>query len=450
MLILSILLACFQMSFAFAQAPDPPKGIHLTWRTNDTSHTIVVTWKTVTAEAGDKVLYDTEPKGGDPALYRYSTVGEHHTYVDAGGYIHDVELTGLEPDTTYYFICGGEVGGWSSERSFRTAPSSRKSFRFIVGADSRRSGPYDADELDIPPFPEMRNKVSQAMAKFNPSFVIFIGDLIRDAFDQEQWDNWFEMVETYWIDNFGRTIPIIPVIGNHEVVWPQLEYSKDDARNYYGQFCLPGNERWYSLDWGPDLHITVLNSEIPRDQYSEEEFDWLWSDLAANRDKKWKIAAFHRPPFSGGHSKWEIQNAWVQKAFDLFHVDLVMNGHVHNYERTGPINLLKSEEELQASPEDGTIYIITGGWGAPLTAGRKEWFTAYGPEYKYHFVVVDVFENGTLRLRAVDENGSVFDEFSITKPVEAPAELWISTSSLGVIVAAVIVCIAVVVYLRRR
>jgi len=401
------------------------------------------------------VLYDTTPRGGIPSFYSYGENGDPsetpHTYEGLNGYIHDVELTGLEPDTVYYFICGGENGGWSEERSFRTAPDCQKSFTFVVGGDSRRSGSYDADELDIPPFPETRNNISQAMAKFNPSFVLFTGDFIRDGFDQSQWDNWFEMMETYWIDNNGLTIPIIPVIGNHELSDPnQAEYSKEDAKNYYGQFCLPENERWYSLDWGPDLHITVLNSELPPVGLEGEEFDWLWNDIAASYTKgqKWKIVAFHRPPFSGGHSNWGIQNAWVREAFDMFHVDLVFNGHVHNYERSKPINLLKSENEPQTSPENGTIYVVSGGWGAPLGSGRPEWFTAYGPEYKYHFTVVDVFEDGTLRLRAVDENGNVFDEFSITKPAEG-AGPGIPPLTVGAIVVVAIACVIITVYVLK-
>ena len=123
LLLIVFALVLTQANFAPpAQAADPPKHIHLTWQRDDTAHTIVVTWKTATAEAGDKVLYDTQSRGGDPTLYRYSATGDHHTYEGANGYIHDVELFNLKPDTVYYFVCGGETGGWSAERRFRTAP----------------------------------------------------------------------------------------------------------------------------------------------------------------------------------------------------------------------------------------------------------------------------------------------------------------------------------------
>ena len=98
--------------------------------------------------------------------------GANHTYSGAGGYVHDVELTGLSPNTIYYFICGGENGGWSDERSFRTAPDNALAFSFVAGGDSR-SGSGD--------WPISRDAVSRAMAKFNPSFVLYVGDFVMQG-----------------------------------------------------------------------------------------------------------------------------------------------------------------------------------------------------------------------------------------------------------------------------
>jgi hypothetical protein len=40
--------------------------------------------------------------------------------------LHHVDLTGLDPDTLYYFICGNPNGGISEELSFKTAPAESK------------------------------------------------------------------------------------------------------------------------------------------------------------------------------------------------------------------------------------------------------------------------------------------------------------------------------------
>jgi hypothetical protein len=376
---------------------DTPTCIHLTWNENEdnTAYTIVVTWKTATSTSGDNVKYDTVSRGGNPTSYTYSAVGSHHTYSGAGGYFHDVELTGLSENTVYYFICGGD-NGWSGERSFRTALDQPKAFRFVAGGDSRSGSSA---------WPGSRDNVSRAMAKFNPSFVLFEGDFVYSGTSQSEWDNWFAAAQLYWVDNDNLTIPIIPCLGNHDV-------SGDGGTAYFGQLSLPGNEEWYSYDWGPNLHITVLDTET---SVSGAQRDWLAADLAAHENYLWKVVIFHRPPFSGGPDgiDSDVRTYWCP-LFDEYHVDLVISGHNHLYERTYPINYTISENTPMPSPENATVYIVSGGWGAPLYTGSDSW-AAVGPISTYNFVVIDVFENKTLRLNAVDANGSVIDTFTIYK-----------------------------------
>ncbi|MHA1605736.1 MAG: fibronectin type III domain-containing protein, partial [Candidatus Freyarchaeota archaeon] len=189
---------------------DSPKLVCLTYQHSPAS-TITVTWKTETSTAGDVVLYDTIPRCGVPSSYRYSATGSHHSLTGASGYIHHVELTGLEPNTTYYFVCGGP-GGYSGERSFRTAPSSTLELRFVAGGDSRSD-------------PASRTLISKAMSLTNPSFVMHTGDMVEDGDIQSQWDAWFTDVHDNWIGSNGLSIPIVPCLGNHE----------RNATNYYEQ-----------------------------------------------------------------------------------------------------------------------------------------------------------------------------------------------------------------------
>jgi hypothetical protein len=384
LLVAFVISTCVNTTSASDQAADPPEGIHLTWQSNDTAHTITITWKTVMENAGDVVRYGVN--SGD---YGLSVNGSHHTYSGAGGYIHDVELTGLSSDTTYYFICGGENGGWSEERSFRTAPETSTNIRFVAGGDSRSGGDW----------PRWRDNLSRTMAKFNPSFVLFSGDFVRSGSDQGEWDNWFAAAQMYWVDNDNLTIPIIPVLGNHEGM----------ATNYFEQFSLPGNEQWFSLDWGPDLHIIALNNY---GSYTGAQLDWLEDDLAVHENYIWKVVLFHEPPFSSGEehgSNMTVQTYWVP-LLDKYHVDLVIAGHDHDYERSYPINYTISKNTPISSPENGTVYIVSGGWGAPLYSVGSNWWTAYS-QSAYDFVMVDIFDNGTLHLQAVGTDGETFDEY---------------------------------------
>lgn len=436
---------------------DEPAYVYLTYASPDPAHTINVSWHTDENYVSE-VRYDNEPCGGDPSAYSYRVeVMGGVTTSKFDGYIHHVELTELQPDTIYYFICGNPDYGWSEELSFKTAPVERKDIRFVVGGDSRSGFGISPH----PDWPVARDSVSQLMASYDPDFAIFTGDFLSNGevqYTPDTWNNWLGAVYEYWRTEDGRLIPMIPVIGNHELVYPQpSDYDpEEDASNYYMLFNLPGNERWYSLNWGPDLHITILDSEIRwtgSDSW-DEQLEWLRQDLLECHDNLWKIVAAHRPAFSSGHYSGDIniQRDWVPE-FDIYHVDLYFNGHDHNYQRTHPINLYLSEENYQPSPENGTIYVVSAGWGAPLySENRGEWWLAHGPDARYHFTLVDVYENGMLHMKAVDLDDEVFDELIIQKgappqPEGEEGELPILPVAAAVVV---VVCVTVILlYLRR-
>ena len=367
---------------------DLPIHIHLTYQ-GDPSSTVTITWQTKTAMAGDVVLYDTVPRGGDPSTYSHSVQGLHHTYLEASGYIHDVEVTGLEPATSYYFICGAP-GNYSEERAFQTAPQQASDFTFVVGGDSRT-------------YEENRAKVSEAMRHTDPAFVMHSGDMVEYGGSQSQWDSWFADVDEKWIGDNGYTFPLIPCVGNHE----------KNATHYYEQFALPGNEQWYYYDWGPTLRIIVLNSEATPSQIATDQADWLRTVLYSTSDDTWKIVMLHRNVYySGGQSNAsDLMKAWVPY-FDKYHVDIVFQGHTHHYHRTKPMK----NNTVVSSYEEGTMYLTSAGWGAPLYEYVAQPYSAYGNK-TLHFTLVHVYQNGTLHLEGKDVAGATFDAVTLYKNV---------------------------------
>lgn len=96
----AVLVVMFSISGAVASSESAPSKIRLTWSRDNTSSSINVTWWTTIENSGDELLYDNESHNGIPENYAYSATGIHHTSSGFKGYIHDVEITGLEPDTT--------------------------------------------------------------------------------------------------------------------------------------------------------------------------------------------------------------------------------------------------------------------------------------------------------------------------------------------------------------
>jgi len=434
-------------------AIDPPTYVYLTCTSSDPAHTINVNWRTDENYVG-QVRYGVTSGAHDKTVE--GTGGVTTSTFD--GYIHHVELTGLNPDTTYYFICGNPDNGWSEELNFRTAPTQRKDIRFVVGGDSRWDPRYP-----YPEWPTSRDNVTKLMASYNPDFAIFVGDYIwngeyqtedlygysRESFP-DSWDNWLRAWYKYARTDDNRLIPIVPVMGNHEVTYPEPSgYDPmTDASNYYMLFVFPefpGNRAYYSLNWGPDLHITILDSEIlaPRSDSWNAQIEWLEQDL--NRSSSlWNIAADHRPPLDDA----DLVGAWTP-AFDSKHLDLVFSGHQHYYMRTRPINYTISGNMPVSSPENGTIYVVSGGWGAPLNGGEKG-YSAVGPLEEYHFTLMDIYENGTLQFKALNSHNDLIDNFTLQKEVQSQTEGgWVPILLVAAAVVVIVCTIVIFIHLRR-
>jgi hypothetical protein len=86
---------------------------------------------------------------------------------------------------------------------------------------------------------------------------------------------------------------------------------------------------------------------------------WLAKDLAAHRNARCTIAYFHHPRFSSGMHGNQYQ---MQKMWDIIyaaHVDVVVSGHDHLYERFAP-----QDPEGHADPTLGIRQFTVGTGGA--------------------------------------------------------------------------------------
>jgi chitodextrinase len=132
----------------------------------------------------------------------------------------------------------------------------------------------------------------------------------------------------------------VTTFGNHEYYSPGAA----DAHRAYSQ---PGNESYFSFDCS-GVHFTVLDAYQPYGPGSTQ-YQWLANDLAATT-QPWKIAVIHVPAYSSSVTGPYPGSAGVlNPLFEQYHVQLVLAGHSHNYERTNVIN--------------GVTYMVDGGGG---------------------------------------------------------------------------------------
>jgi hypothetical protein len=159
-----------------------------------------------------------------------------------------------------------------------------------------------------------------------------------------------------------------PSPGNHD-------YLTSGAAGYFQYFNNVASYYAYNLGtW----RIYALNSEISASATSAQ-VTWLQDDLATN-PSQCVLAYWHKPRWSSGANHGDssaIQTLW-QVLYNAG-VELVINGHEHNYERFAEMNA------SGAVVSDGLREIVvgTGGaglypFGSPHPASQVRNNTAYG------------------------------------------------------------------------
>jgi len=222
--------------------------------------------------------------------------------------------------------------------------------------------------------------IVRSILKTQPTAVFHTGDLVNDGSSSADWATFNSITS-----ELTESTPFYPALGNHDLP-PQL---------FFDNFSLPNNERWYSVDVD-GLHFIVLdsNSDITP---GSEQYRWLETDLQAAVNDFVSVV-FHQPLMSTGrHGGDAVLREIVTPLFEEYSVELVINGHDHDYER---------------SSTDGIYYVVTGGGGAPLR--NQETASPYSQVFDsaYHFCTLSTGD-GCVTVRAFDLDLHLIDQFAI-------------------------------------
>ncbi|MDQ6826351.1 MAG: metallophosphoesterase [Candidatus Eremiobacteraeota bacterium] len=169
------------------------------------------------------------------------------------------------------------------------------------------------------------------IAHLHPSAVLPLGDLQYGADDLRGF-------EEGYAKTWGRFRSIShPVIGNHE-------YDEPAAAGYFqywGSTAGPAGKGWYSYDL-PGWHMIALNGQcggmgVGGCKKGSPQWQWLVADLRAH-SRGCRLAYWHQPRFSTGPHGNNSDYTEFWSLLYAAHVDVVLNGHDHDYERFPPLN----------------------------------------------------------------------------------------------------------------
>lgn len=392
-----------------------PDHIHLGWA-GSTSSTFAVNWRTDDATLFTRVLYGTDRAALEAADGPGGDVREQrgHSFAYYGGKrIHEAHVCGLGASTQYWYKVGGP-GAWSEVIEVATGPviGSSELFRFAVLGDSRDN-------------PGELARIQRLALEQSVELQVFTGDAVDTGSLQSQWNAFFSATAADMaVEHALARIPFLPANGNHDAL----------ALNYVAQFALPQEvsagergqgEQWYSFDYG-NAHFVILDDQSSGATL-DAQIEWLAADLAAvdRARTPWVFVAHHESTYScsTNHGSNRSLRRRVQPIFDTHRVDAVFSGHDHHYERSKPLRgldgggngmLAAATEDGAPIAESGTIYVVSGGAGAPLYGVRGDCAHTQQIEMTRHFVMVEI-EGRTLRYSAIALDGSIIDRFEYTK-----------------------------------
>jgi acid phosphatase type 7 len=182
--------------------------------------------------------------------------------------------------------------------------------------------------------------------------VLTLGD---NAYPEGTAENFAECYDPSWGQFKERTRPSP---GNHE-------YHTEGARgyfDYFGEAAGEPDEGYYSYDLGA-WHIVALNSNCGEGEIrcgpGSDQVRWLEEDLAANDEETCALAYFHHPLFTSG--EYRPGEERMERFWEILYdagVDVVLNGHDHNYQRFAP-----QDPQGRTDPEGGIRQFVVGTGG---------------------------------------------------------------------------------------
>ncbi|MCC6849768.1 MAG: metallophosphoesterase [Deltaproteobacteria bacterium] len=390
--------------------------------------TMTILWWTDVA--GDS----TVEYGTTPALGSSADVGQAASCeIGAAGTCHTVPLTGLLPNTRYYYRLltnGAQVLATTYFRTFQV-PSDTSELYFTVLGDWGQGT-------------SAQGQIGNNLNADDPPLLFTVGDNAYTNGTQSDWDN--NVFIPQFKNGILRRAVFVPALGNHDL--NNVGASNWASSVEIKMHALPRNapagqeERYFSFDDG-NAHFVVLDSNPPG--VNATQTAWLASDLASTT-RKWKFVFLHHTPYSCATgfasigSDHNVRATWGP-IFEQYGVDIVFLGHDHSYERSQAVD---DYVVGGGSGADGkrTYYVMTGGGGAALDGAcsvddggpygvglthAKEycpWLATdcsngvdsqYCSFSRYQHAEVRIANDAVLTLKAIDNNDAVFDTFAIDK-----------------------------------
>lgn len=379
--------------FSWAAYAASPSILYLTW-TDDPTTTMTIQWHSDKDDEKTEVLFRQAGKQEWKSKEGVFNVLHSTDYI-----AHTVELDQLKPGTNYEFMFPGKKKTYK----FRTMPEDLdRPVRFAIGGDAYYY-------LNI-----FRRMCAQVAAQ-DPDFVVVGGDIAytngrRSVFQTQNWEinRWRTFLREWKVQMVakdGRLIPLLPVVGNHDVKGSQLDPLKNPIY-FYEIFTFPNKDIPYrSLDFGSYLSLILLDTGHTY-PINGKQTEWLANTLGERENFSYKFAAYHVGaypsvyPYAGAVPR-KIRENW-SPLFEQYHLNGAFEHHSHTFKRTHPIKQEKVDP-------NGVVYFGDGSWGVSprKVKNAKMWYMSKSAQENAVFIITLDQHMGVVEALSIE--GKVID-----------------------------------------
>lgn len=381
---------------------------------------VMIMWETNCRFDDAELFYTGRPAhlSGPKQQFYNDNVSEHSLAADSieilvlgkHRFVHKVYLDRLYSDNHYRYIVRLAPEGVAINRKQRARTTGETtpflgSFYFPGElAESLTIGVISDNHGGSETF----NQLLNSMSKQKPNLFLHLGDMVQQPLKRLQWQVFF--FDALMRSGIAATIPSLITMGNHDIT--QYGYSEYFSPANRLSFKSTKDDAYdYAVTLGP-ARIIFLDCN---NEESEAQLSWLQSELSSSITQKavFRIVCIHYAPFieywdpvswgKGGESGWStIIRTRMIPLFEKYHVDLVLSGHQHNYQR---------------GFKNGIHYVTSGGGGGQLDTKRVEDYRIFKKtKFVHHYLLLSISKN-FIELKVNDQFSRHLDSFSIPKNV---------------------------------
>jgi len=398
-----------------------------------------------------------------------------------------VNVKSVSPFVVYHASLKNLIVG--KDFSYRVTNNNKVVFESIAHAPKSNKQDYKFIVIgDIGALTKDQKKLAGIMDKLNPDYIAVPGDIVYNSgLIQDYTKKFWPIYNADQADSLGaplmRKIPFIASVGNHDAEDRDMDKTPSALSYYYfweqplngldlkeGSSMVPtlkGSDENknafykaagkayptmsnFSYNYA-NAHWTVIDADTYVDWTDSALLNWVKNDLKNAKDVKWRFVMFHHPGFNSSREHYEQQHMrLLSPIFEAGKVDVVFNGHVHNYQRSYPLTftpdrkgtlmvggkdnktirgrvvngkwiLDKKFDGKNITEANGVIYLVTGAGGQDLYNPEQESDTDSWQKFTHKFFSTDhsltyIESKGeTLYFKQFASSGKVVDEFKLTK-----------------------------------